>query len=140
MTYIIGAVELPSNTVIERIGETITTNLGRWGKPKGRGVVYWFGVELPRVRYAGVLSHSKALNYLAELREQFQNPDLGYPLYLMLDENYFFVCERFSWERLPGFRNHFRFDLSVVRRGTTANYYSGWDVSGLGSVENDWGI
>jgi len=39
VTYIIGAVELPANTVIERIGETITTNLGRWGKPKGRGVV-----------------------------------------------------------------------------------------------------
>ena len=136
----IGAVELPSNAVIERIGESTRVNLGRWGRPKGRGIVYWFGVDLPRVRYAGILHHDRALQYLEELREQFLNPDLGYPLYLKLDKNFFFICENFSWERLPGFRNHFRFDLSVVQRGTTGNYKRGYDMSGVETVTNDWSI
>lgn len=136
----LGLLTLPSDTVIRRIGETIRLRPARHSIPKGKDKMYWFGVELPRVRYEGVLHGSTALDYLEGLKEMFRNVELDYPLYLKLDKNYFFLVESMSWERLPGRRNEFRFDISIIRYGSRGEKQRGYNVESVAVETNDWSL
>lgn len=136
----IGSVVLPSGTVLERIGETITLRPATHSIPKGRAKMYWFGTDLPRVRYEGILFHSGAMNYLESMKEMFRSTDADWPLYAKLDENFYFLANGFSWDKEGGFRKTFRFDLDLIWYGNNGGKIRQVGADDAAVVSNDWNI
>ena len=140
MSYMIGPVELPAPLALERINEIVRIRSAVHHIPKGLSKVFWWGTDKPRIRYTGRCYSSDALKKLENLKELFRNPSFNYPLYAKLDENFFFIPESFSWNKVGGFNNYFTFDLALIWYGTTANYVRGYKLKNLEKVDNDWGL
>jgi len=140
MTFVIGVVELPEPLALERINEIIRIRSAVHNIAHGLSKVRWFGVGKPRRRYSGRCYDESALRKLESLKEMFRNPSFNYPLYAMLDENFFFIPESFSYDKIGGYNDYFRFDLALIWYGNTGGHVRGYKVEDLESISNDWGL
>ena len=138
----IGHVDMPDSWRLNRLSDEADGIVVNINVESTYDEPHVIGARLPRIRYGGFIqtSDSEAIAKLDALIEQFHNPDINYPLYINADEKYYFLLDKFTYERPGGFKNYWAFSLVVYWCGTSATLKSVYNNSDFTKLENYWGI
>lgn len=139
---VIGHVTMPSEWVVTRASEDESGRPATVELDSYHDKVYFTGYDLPTIRYVGICqtTNREAINILDSLVEQFTNPEINYPMYINVDEKFYFLLESFSYNLNPGVVNTWRFRLNVRWVGTPPIIKEVYILETFTKEDNDWDI
>lgn len=143
MTIIIGPLTLPDTFKVKRMGGSIRGRPAQIELPYYQDVAYHTGNDLPTFVYEGFMQtyNSKvAYAWLTSLKELFRNPEMRYPMYINADKKFYFLCNRFSFEKIGGWKDFFVFTLDCTWVGTEPHVREAYIGTNPTEVTNDWSL
>lgn len=138
----IGHVSLPDTWVVQRATDGLNPVIGNVEVQDGYDTAFHISNNLPNIRYSGFMKTGDAVAILKldALIEQFNNPDINYPLFIDVDEEFYFLLNSFNYSKPKGYVRFWRFEIDVKWLGTAEVLSEIYINENFTKEENDWNL